>query len=123
MMVCISTDPDRLDNASYTTSITSSVLDYQYVNVAEIFVQWLLIIADMKCVTTLLDHGSRTVLIRYRTVADIIHIMKGNTFWYMTLSTITLCLSLMSKQPNDEREQDRLDLVSSHLLILMTQKF
>lgn len=115
-MVCISTDPDRLDNASYTTSITSSVLDYQYVNVAEIF-------ADMKCVTTLLDHGSRTVLIRYRTVADIIHIMKGNTFWYMTLSTITLCLSLMSKQPNDEREQDRLDLVSSHLLILMTQKF
>lgn len=122
-MVCISTDPDRLDNASYTTSITSSVLDYQYVNVTEIFVQWLLIIADMKCVTTLFDHGSRTVLIRYRTVADIIHIMKGNTFWYMTLSTITLCLSLMSKQPNDEREQDRLDLVSSHLLILMTQKF
>ena len=50
------TDHGRLDNASYTTSVTSSVLDYQYVNPAGICVQWLLIIADMKCVTSLPDH-------------------------------------------------------------------
>lgn len=50
------TDHGRLDNASYTTSVTSSVFDYQYVNMAGICVQWLLIIADMKCDTSLLDH-------------------------------------------------------------------
>ncbi|KGO71824.1 hypothetical protein PITC_028270 [Penicillium italicum] len=74
---------DSLDNASYTTSVTSSVLDYQ-------------------------------------TAADIIHTMKENTFWYMILSTFGLCLRLMVKQPNDEREQDRLDL--SHRIYSMLLK-
>ncbi|OQD70773.1 hypothetical protein PENPOL_c001G01527 [Penicillium polonicum] len=74
---------ESLDNASYTTSVTSSVLDYQ-------------------------------------TVADIIHIMKENIFWYLILSTFNLYLRLMFKQPNDEREQDRLDL--SHHIYLMLLK-
>lgn len=47
--------------------------------------------------------------------------MKENTFWYMTLLTLSAYLKLMFKQPNDEREQDRLDLVSLHLLIPTTQ--
>jgi hypothetical protein len=33
------TNDNRLDNASYTTSVTSSVLDYQYVKVPESSVQ------------------------------------------------------------------------------------
>lgn len=62
------------------------------------------------------------MLIRYRTVADIIHITKENIFWYMILLTFNLHLRLMFKQPNDEREQDRLDLVSV-LLIPTRQNF
>ncbi|CAI7598119.1 unnamed protein product [Penicillium glandicola] len=42
--------------------------------------------------------------------------MKENMFWYVILSTVSLPLRLMFKQPNDEREQDRLDLVSFRLL-------
>jgi hypothetical protein len=37
--------------------------------------------------------------------------------------TLSACLKLTFKQPNDEREQDRLDLVSLHLLIPTTQIF
>ncbi|KAJ5843058.1 uncharacterized protein N7525_000799 [Penicillium rubens] len=74
---------DSLDNASYTTSVTSSVLDYQ-------------------------------------TVAGIIHTAKENIFWYMTLITPSASLKLIFKQPNDEREQDRLDL--SHHIYLMLLK-
>lgn len=48
--------------------------------------------------------------------------MKENIFWYLILSTFNLYLRLMFKQPNDEREQDRLDLVSV-LLIPTRQNF
>lgn len=41
---------------------------------------------------------------------------------HMILSTFNLHLRLMFKQPNDEREQDRLDLVSV-LLIPTRQNF
>ncbi|KAJ5499872.1 hypothetical protein N7453_008923 [Penicillium expansum] len=64
--------PDSLDNVSYTTSVTSSVLDYQYVNMTEIFIQ----------------NGRR-----YHSYHEGEYIL-----------------------PNDEREQDRLDLVNFHLI-------
>jgi hypothetical protein len=97
------TDYGRLDNASYTTSVTSSVLDYRYVNVVEICVQWLLIIADMKCVTSLLDHElcwsdterSQISFISWR------RIYSGT--W--PCRHLILYLRLIFKQPNDERER------------------
>ncbi|KAJ5678963.1 methyltransferase, partial [Penicillium macrosclerotiorum] len=59
-----------LEEASYTTSITSSALNYQM-------------------------------------VVDIIRIMKGSIFWCVESQYII-------GWPNDEQEQDRLDLVSAH---------
>ncbi|KAJ5834920.1 hypothetical protein N7447_000946 [Penicillium robsamsonii] len=74
---------DSLDNASYTTSVTSSVLDYRYVNVAGIWVQ---------CGADKIQNGRR-----YHSYHEGEYIL-----------------------PNDEREQDRLDL--SHHIYLMILK-
>ena len=46
-----------------------------------------------------------------RMVGGTTRIMKENTFLYAHASVFSLDLSHFSLQPNDEQEQDRLDLV------------
>ncbi|KAJ5655054.1 hypothetical protein N7490_002057 [Penicillium lividum] len=76
-------DPGRVGDASYTTSLTSSAFHYQMA-------------------------GGTT------------RIMKENTFLYVLALVFSLDLSHFSLQPNDEQEQDRLDL--SHHIYLMLSK-
>ncbi|RAH61698.1 methyltransferase [Aspergillus piperis CBS 112811] len=71
-----STYPGSLGDASYTTSITSSAMNYA-------------------------------------TVADTIPTTRENTSWYAH-SIIHVASPLLISQPNDEQEQDRLDL-SHHI--------
>ncbi|CAI7643318.1 unnamed protein product [Penicillium crustosum] len=90
---------DSLDNASYTTSVTSSVLDYHVLH------RYLI----TNCAYQI-QNGRR-----YHSYHEGEYVLV-----HMILSTFNLHLRLMFKQPNDEREQDRLDL--SHHIYLMLLK-